>query len=151
MLGGRVSTRAASMGAFHAEVSANLFAAPVSKPLDDTGCRSQFDSIVLTLFRAVEDPEVVYPAVVLNCGLDGNRKRIESSSERQFEGVVEGEILEAERGEGGFGYDPIFRPEGCDRSFAQMDIEEKNGLSHRGQAVRKLAEHIKHISREKSN
>ncbi len=55
-----------------------------------------------------------------------------------FEGIVRGEILLTKRGEEGFGYDPIFMPDGFDRSFAQMTDEEKNEISHRGRAVRKL-------------
>jgi non-canonical purine NTP pyrophosphatase (RdgB/HAM1 family)/lipoate-protein ligase B len=56
------------------------------------------------------------------------------------EGCCEGTILEAERGTGGFGYDPLFRPEGRERSFAEMPAEEKNRLSHRAAALRAAAE-----------
>lgn len=59
-----------------------------------------------------------------------------------FEGIVRGRILHEECGEGGFGYDPIFAPEGYDCSFAQMSAQEKNDISHRGIAVRKLAEFL---------
>ena len=59
-----------------------------------------------------------------------------------FEGIVRGRILHEECGEGGFGYDPIFAPEGYDCSFAQMSAQEKNNISHRGIAVRKLAEFL---------
>lgn len=59
-----------------------------------------------------------------------------------FEGVVRGEILTCERGEGGFGYDPLFAPEGYALSFAEMSAEDKNAISHRGRAVRKLAEFL---------
>lgn len=59
-----------------------------------------------------------------------------------FEGVVRGEILTQECGDGGFGYDPLFAPEGCSESFAEMSAEEKNAISHRGRAVRKLAEYL---------
>lgn len=55
-----------------------------------------------------------------------------------FEGKVEGEILETPRGEGGFGYDPYFKPEGYDITFAEMPAEEKHKISHRGKAVRAL-------------
>lgn len=55
-----------------------------------------------------------------------------------FEGVVRGHLLEAKRGVGGFGYDPLFVPEGFDRTFAEMKPEEKNALSHRGRAVAQL-------------
>lgn len=56
-----------------------------------------------------------------------------------FEGVVEGQIIDRETGHEGFGYDPLFRPDGYDRTFAQMTTEEKNAVSHRARAVRKLA------------
>lgn len=59
--------------------------------------------------------------------------------EHLFEGVVEGRIAESAAGVGGFGYDPLFIPEGSDCSFAEMPAEEKNAVSHRGRAVRKLA------------
>lgn len=62
-----------------------------------------------------------------------------------FEGIVEGEILEEKRGEQGFGYDPVFRPKGYDATFAEMDMELKNRISHRGIAVRKLVEHLNKI------
>ena len=57
-----------------------------------------------------------------------------------FEGIVRGAIAAEQHGEGGFGYDPLFFPEGGDRTFAEMSGEEKNAISHRGRAVRKLAE-----------
>ena len=59
--------------------------------------------------------------------------------EHLFEGVVEGRIVERESGTEGFGYDPLFVPDGCDRTFAEMSPDEKNAVSHRGRAVRKLA------------
>lgn len=61
-----------------------------------------------------------------------------SGAEHQFVGICPGRIAEARMGEGGFGYDPIFIPEGFDRSFAQMTTEEKYPISHRGLAVKKL-------------
>ena len=62
---------------------------------------------------------------------------------RFFDGMVEGVILTERHGEGGFGYDSIFRPvEGDGRTFAQMQPEEKNAISHRGRAVRKLVDYL---------
>jgi len=55
-----------------------------------------------------------------------------------FEGFVKGGILKEKRGTGGFGYDPIFNPNGYSETFAQMSIELKNKISHRGLAVKKL-------------
>jgi XTP/dITP diphosphohydrolase len=54
------------------------------------------------------------------------------------EGISEGTILENPRGENGFGYDPIFQPRGLDQSFAEMDPDMKNSVSHRGRAARKM-------------
>lgn len=55
-----------------------------------------------------------------------------------FEGVVEGEIRKERSGSKGFGYDPIFEPEGCGKTFAEMNTEEKNKMSHRGRAIEKM-------------
>ncbi len=62
--------------------------------------------------------------------------------EHLFEGIVEGRIVDAERGTEGFGYDPLFIPEDGDKTFAEMSAEEKNLVSHRGRAVRRLAEYL---------
>lgn len=59
-----------------------------------------------------------------------------------FEGVVKGEIIEEKRGDSGFGYDPIFQPEGYDRTFAELGNDIKNTISHRAVAVRKLCEFL---------
>ncbi len=59
-----------------------------------------------------------------------------------FEGVVEGQILLAPAGSGGFGYDPIFQPLGFERTFAQMDMSEKNAISHRAKAIALLRDFI---------
>lgn len=57
-----------------------------------------------------------------------------------FEGICEGTIIEEKRGEGGFGYDPIFIPDGYERTFAELPLSVKNEISHRGRAVRKMVE-----------
>ena len=59
-----------------------------------------------------------------------------------FEGKVEGEILKEKQGIDGFGYDPIFRPNGFGQSFAEMSMKQKNEISHRGIAIRKLIEYL---------
>ena len=63
--------------------------------------------------------------------------------EHRFEGIVEGRIAHQPSGVRGFGYDPVFIPDGYDKSFAELGDEVKNQISHRARAVRKLAEHIK--------
>ncbi len=58
--------------------------------------------------------------------------------EYSFEGTAKGEILEEKVGFGGFGYDPVFRPEGFTKTFAELTLAEKNEISHRGKAVKAL-------------
>jgi XTP/dITP diphosphohydrolase len=65
----------------------------------------------------------------------------------QFEGIVQGSIIESRRGERGFGYDPVFMPEGFTRTFAQMSIHEKNSIDHRGKAVQAMVDFLKHLPR----
>lgn len=60
-----------------------------------------------------------------------------------FEGICRGKIIEEKRGEEGFGYDPIFVPEGQEKTFAEMQLSEKNSFSHRGKAVEKLIAFLK--------
>ena len=55
-----------------------------------------------------------------------------------FDGICKGQILKEKQGTAGFGYDPIFKPEGFKKSFAQMDLNEKGAISHRGKAIQKL-------------
>lgn len=61
----------------------------------------------------------------------------------RFEGIVDGSIATEKHGTSGFGYDPIFVPEGYDKSFAELGESIKNGISHRARAVAKLAEYLK--------
>jgi len=60
-----------------------------------------------------------------------------------FEGRVDGVITEEPRGTGGFGFDPIFRPSGFDKTFAEMTTDEKNKISHRGRALHGFATWLK--------
>lgn len=66
-----------------------------------------------------------------------------NGNEMLFEGIVDGEILHQPIGQLGFGYDPIFRPEGFSTSFAEMDLVLKNSISHRGRAFEKLIHYLK--------
>ncbi len=67
----------------------------------------------------------------------------EAETVRYFEGVCKGRILDQERGDGGFGYDALFVPEGESRTFAELTPAEKNALSHRGHALRKFAAYLR--------
>jgi XTP/dITP diphosphohydrolase len=59
-----------------------------------------------------------------------------------FEGACEGTIIAEERGAGGFGYDPVFRPDGTDRTFGELSADEKNQISHRARAARAFARRL---------
>lgn len=60
-----------------------------------------------------------------------------------FEGIVKGRIIENKRGNDGFGYDPIFEPENCGRTYAEMNLAEKSQVSHRARAVNQMIEFLK--------
>ncbi len=85
-------------------------------------------------------------------GITGRKARfrtvialILNGEEHIFEGTVDGEILESPSGEGGFGYDPVFRPDGWQISFAQASPEMKNAVSHRGRATCKLIDYLNNL------
>ncbi|ASJ08138.1 non-canonical purine NTP pyrophosphatase [Thermococcus siculi] len=102
----------------------------------------------------------VYSAYVYRTlGVDGILKLMEGVGDRKahfksviaywdgdvhlFTGRVDGEITHEKRGSGGFGFDPIFMPAGFGKTFAEMTIEEKNEISHRGRALKAFAEWLK--------
>lgn len=68
---------------------------------------------------------------------------IDDAGEHLFEGICTGEIINAKMGNKGFGYDPVFRPSGYRKTFAELDSEEKNKISHRGRALQKFLEFLK--------
>jgi non-canonical purine NTP pyrophosphatase (RdgB/HAM1 family) len=65
---------------------------------------------------------------------------------KTFDGIVNGEIIKERRGGEGFGYDPIFKPEGYDKTFAELGVDVKNQISHRARAVAKLANYLNNKS-----
>ena len=67
---------------------------------------------------------------------------IEKGEEKLFEGIVRGEITREKRGNSGFGYDPVFQPEGFDETFAELGSEIKNKISHRAKAVEALCNYL---------
>ena len=67
---------------------------------------------------------------------------IEKGEEKLFEGIVRGEITREKRGNSGFGYDPVFQPEGFDVTFAEMGSDVKNKISHRARAVKALCDYL---------
>ncbi len=62
-----------------------------------------------------------------------------------FTGIVEGEITHSKKGTKGFGYDPIFKPNGYDKTFAELSLQIKNNISHRGQAIKQLVDYLESI------
>ncbi|KGE85245.1 MAG: non-canonical purine NTP diphosphatase [Phaeodactylibacter xiamenensis] len=91
-------------------------------------------SLLLANMKGEEDRRARFHTVI-SLIIDGK--------EHQFEGTVEGQIIHHKKGNQGFGYDPVFMPDGFNRTFAQMSAEEKSSISHRGQAVRKLVAFLK--------
>jgi XTP/dITP diphosphohydrolase len=91
-------------------------------------------SLLLANMKGEEDRKARFHTVI-SLIIDGK--------EHQFEGAVEGQIIHHKKGNQGFGYDPVFMPDGFNRTFAQMSAEEKSSISHRGQAVRKLVAFLK--------
>lgn len=89
---------------------------------------------VLKLMAGVGDRSAYFKSAVAICA---------GGSVEVFVGVVEGFIAEEPRGSGGFGFDPIFVPLGSRRTFAEMTLEEKSEVSHRGKAFKALAEWLK--------
>ena len=68
---------------------------------------------------------------------------IQQGTVHEFEGIVTGEIIRERRGGEGFGYDPIFQPDGYDQTFAELGVEVKNQISHRARATMKLCEFLR--------
>lgn len=66
-------------------------------------------------------------------------------NEHLFEGIVKGQIIDEERGADGFGYDPVFLPDGYTLTFAEMDIEQKNQISHRARAINALVDYLQKL------
>jgi XTP/dITP diphosphohydrolase len=99
--------------------------------------RSSEDNIQLLLsnLKGKADRKARFRTVICVVGVDGESSLL-------FEGIIEGNITESKRGVSGFGYDSVFVPDGYDRTFAEMTLEEKNKLSHRARAVSKLVEYL---------
>lgn len=85
-----------------------------------------------------------------NCSGNERRARfrtvaalVTADDEFTFEGVCEGEIIQEPRGDKGFGYDPVFQPEDFEKTFAELETDVKNSISHRGKAIGKFYEWLK--------
>jgi len=93
---------------------------------------------VLAELKGVENRKARFRTVI-SLIIDGE--------EKLFEGIVEGKIIDEKRGDKGFGYDPVFVPDGYDRTFAELELSIKNSISHRARAVEKLAQYLKTVSK----
>jgi XTP/dITP diphosphohydrolase len=124
---------------------------------DDTGLEVEsLDGAPGVLSARFSGPDATYES---NCDLLLSRMKKKKDRSARFrtvtcyvdslrtlmaEGVVEGTIAKKPQGKGGFGYDPLFIPDGHEKSFAAMPVDEKNAISHRGRAVRALHELLEH-------
>jgi XTP/dITP diphosphohydrolase len=91
--------------------------------------------LLLSNLKDIEDRRARFRTVVAY---------VDHNGVRSFEGILNGTIIHHKQGTGGFGYDPVFKPDGFDRTLAEMSLEEKNRISHRSIAVRKLANFLNH-------
>jgi XTP/dITP diphosphohydrolase len=103
------------------------YAGPQKNPVDNM-------ALLLSELKGKSNRRARFRTVI--CLIQGGREQL-------FEGVVHGEIIESARGSEGFGYDPIFVPEGSTKTFAEMTMEEKNTMSHRARAIASLAVFLK--------
>lgn len=104
------------------------------------GEKATYQDNVLKLLQALkseEDRKAQFRTVVALVSDEG---------EHTFEGFVEGNITEEQKGDSGFGYDPVFKPKGYAETFAELDYSEKNRISHRGRAIQKLIVFLKEKS-----
>ena len=89
---------------------------------------------------------LIAPTLLTHIANKDSQRGIENNSHLLFEGIVDGRIAREKSGNEGFGYDPVFIPEGFEKSFAELGMEVKNRISHRARAVQKLAEWLKKTS-----
>ena len=128
----------------HEKYGCNCFA-------DDTGLEVEALDNAPGVYSAryageAKDPEANMEKLLNELSGQSNRKArfrtvialILNNKEYLFEGIATGTILEKRQGDRGFGYDPLFLPDGYAKSFAQLSMDEKNAISHRGKAVDKL-------------
>jgi len=90
---------------------------------------------ILQELEGMQNRSAVFKTVIALIGID--------DKPTLFEGIVKGTITKDKRGTNGFGYDPVFMPDGYSITFAQMNLKEKNKLSHRSRAVKKFAEWLR--------
>ena len=109
--------------------------------LNDIDCRTDIPETAATLEgNALLKSSFIFKNYGLDCFADDTGLEVEALDG----GVIKGEIIKEKRGDSGFGYDPIFKPEGYDKTFAELGNDIKNKISHRALAVQKLCEFLQH-------
>ncbi len=93
---------------------------------------------VLSEMKGIDDRRAWYKAIICLIWKD---------EVHYFDGTCHGKILSSKRGAGGFGYDPIFVPDGYEQTFAELPLSEKNKISHRGKAVSKMVAFLENVIR----
>ena len=116
--------------------------------LNDIGCHTDIPETAETLEgNALLKSSFIFKNYGLDCFADDTGLEVEAldgapGKEYLFEGVIKGEIIREKRGDSGFGYDPVFKPEGYERTFAELGNDIKNKISHRALAVQKLCKFL---------
>ena len=111
---------------------------------------ARYASIIRNSSSTSHDSEANMARLLKELGENNNRKArfrtvialILQGQVHQFEGIVNGEIIRERRGGEGFGYDPIFQPDGYDQTFAELGNDIKNQISHRARATKKFADFL---------
>ena len=102
--------------------------------------RAQFRTVIALILK--EEREVECGEKKVERG-ERSETKVVNLNPIRFEGIVKGQITRQKSGKEGFGYDPIFQPDGYDQTFAELGMEIKNHISHRARAVKKLADYLK--------
>ena len=95
--------------------------------------RAQFRTVIALILKEEREVE----------SGEKSETKVDNLNPIWFEGIVKGQITRQKSGKEGFGYDPIFQPDGYDQTFAELGMEIKNHISHRARAVKKLADYLK--------
>ena len=95
--------------------------------------RAQFRTVIALILKEEREVEIG----------EKSETKVVNLNPILFEGIVKGQITRQKSGKEGFGYDPIFQPDGYDQTFAELGMEIKNHISHRARAVKKLADYLK--------
>lgn len=127
---GVFSARYASGEGHDSEANMNKLLAELE---NNNNRRAQFRTVIALILKEEREVE----------SGEKSETKVENLTPIRFEGIVKGQITRQKSGKEGFGYDPIFQPDGYDQTFAELGMEIKNHISHRARAVKKLADYLK--------